>query len=50
MSCGIHLRAISQEMFQSSFLDISLEITNSRLHVHLPGANDLRLKKYTKIL
>ena len=30
-SCGIHLRAISQEMLKTSILDVSLKITNLRL-------------------
>ena len=41
-SCGIHLRAISHEMLKICTLDVSLKITNLRLHPHLPGTNELR--------
>ena len=40
-SCGFHLRAILQEMPQVCILDLSLKITNLRLQLHLPGANEL---------
>ena len=42
-SFGIHLRAISHEMLKISSLDVSLKITNLRLHPHLPGTNELSL-------
>ena len=40
-SCGIHLRAISQERLKISMLDISLKIINLILQPHLPGNNEL---------
>ena len=40
-SSGIHLKEISQEMFTTSILDIRLKIINLRLHLHLPGVNEL---------
>ena len=40
-SCGIHLRAISQEMFHIFILDINSEITDSRSQSHLPGTKEL---------
>ena len=42
-SCGIHLRAISHEMLKIATLDVSLKITNLRLHPHLPGTNELSI-------
>ena len=41
MTCEIHLRAISQEMFKVSIHDMNLKITNLRLQMYLPGANEL---------
>ena len=40
-SCGIHLKADLQEMFEISLLDLSLEIMNLRSKPHLPWANEL---------
>ena len=40
-SCGIGLRAISQEMPKVSLLDKSFAIINLGLQSHLPRANDL---------
>ena len=40
-SCDIHLRANSHEMLKISTLDVSLKISNVRLHMHLPGTNEL---------
>ena len=40
-SCGIHLRAISQQMPKISIVDVSSKITNLRLQQNLPGASDL---------
>ena len=39
-SCGIHLRVILQEMLKISSLDMNLNITNLRLQLHFPGANE----------
>ena len=39
--CGIPLRAISQKMLKDFILEMSLKITNLRLQLHLPGANEL---------
>ena len=39
-NCGIHLRAISQEMLKIHILDMDVPITNLRLWPHLPGANE----------
>ena len=39
--CDINLRAFSQEMWKISIIDVSLKIANLRLHLHLPGANEL---------
>ena len=36
-----NLSAISHEMLKTSTLDVSLKITNLRLHLHLPGTNEL---------
>ena len=40
-SCGIHLKAISQEMLKIAVLDIILKMTKLKLQPHLPGANKL---------
>ena len=40
-SCGIHLRAISHEILKIFTLNVSLKVTNLRLHPHLPGTNVL---------
>ena len=42
-SCGIHLRAISLEMFKIhvSILDVSLWMPNLRLPLHIPGISEL---------
>ena len=40
-SCGIHLKAISQEMIKISILEMSLQITNLRSQLYLPGVNEL---------
>ena len=39
--CGIHLRAISEEILKISILNMSLNITNLKLQPHLPGTNEL---------
>ena len=39
--CGIHLRAIPQEMLKIFILDMSLRIVNLRWQLHLPGAYEL---------
>ena len=40
-SHDIHLRAIPQEMFKISILDMHLKIINLRLQLHSHGANEL---------
>ena len=40
-SSDIHIRAISQEMPQSSITKICLKITNLKFHWNFPGANEL---------
>ena len=40
-SCGLHMRAISQEILNIFILDMSLKITNIGLQPHLSGANEL---------
>ena len=42
-SCGIHLRAISLGTSNVYILDMSLKITYTRLHPHIPRVNDLKL-------
>ena len=42
-SSGIHLRAISYEIPQPPFPEVSLKITNLKLNWNLPGANELSL-------
>ena len=39
--CGIHFRAISQEIHNISVMDYCLKITNFILQPHLPGVNEL---------
>ena len=41
-SFGIHLRATSQARFKISIIDMSLKIINSKLQLHIPGANELK--------
>ena len=45
MSCGINLRAVLQELLKISILDVSWNITNSRLQLYLPGVKELILKQ-----
>ena len=40
--CGIPLRAISQEILNTSILDMGLKFINSTLHLHLSGADELK--------
>ena len=40
-TCGINLTTVSLEILMISILDINLEITNSRLQPHVPGASEL---------
>ena len=40
-SCGIHLRAISLGTSNVYILDMSLKITYTKLHPHIPRVNDL---------
>ena len=40
-SCGFHVRAISQEMTQSSITKTCLKITCLKFHSNYPGANEL---------
>ena len=42
-SCGIHLRAISQEMLKTSILDKHMKIYNLQLQPHLVGTNELKV-------
>ena len=42
-SSDIHIRAISQEMLQSSITKIHLKITYLKFHSNFPGANKLIL-------
>ena len=42
--CGIHLRAVSQQVFVNLLPDICSEITLIRLLLHPPRANELTLK------
>ena len=39
-SYGIDLRTVSRDMHKISTPNMSLEITNSKLQRHLPGANE----------
>ena len=44
-SCGIHLRAMSEKMLMISIFDMSIEIADSMLQLHLPGVKELRRNK-----
>ena len=52
-SCGIHIRAISQEILKISILDMSLKIDDLKSHLHLEAANKLThlplVRTYTSV-
>ena len=42
MSCGIHMKTISQEMLKISIIDMNLKTTDLTLQPHVPGVKELR--------